>query len=302
MSSVNERDISQILEASKPASTRFRKENALYIVATPIGNPLDITLHALEVLTQADAIFCEDTRVTGRLLQHYSIKNSLFIYNDHSGEKERDHILRRLNDGQSVALVSDAGTPLISDPGYRLVHEIYKSGYKMITLPGASSVITALTLSALPTDRFCFHGFLPNKAAARLSFLEPLKQWPVTHVFFESAKRLPESIAAVQQIFGSDRQATIARELTKHYEEFRRGSLKELAKYYSEHSDIKGEIVLVVAPHLASDTPDEAEIDAQIITALEQMRLKEAVAFVAEHTGINKKQIYERALTLSGKK
>lgn len=302
MSSNNEREFSQIVEASKHASARFRKQNALYIVATPIGNPLDISLHALEALRAADAIFCEDTRVTDRLLQHYGIKNSLFVYNDHSGDKERDHILRRLNDGQAVALVSDAGTPLISDPGFCLINEIHTHGYQMITLPGASSVITALSLACLPTDRFCFHGFLPHKTQAKHQFLEPLKDWSTTHVFFESAKRLTDTLEVAIRIFGKERKAVIARELTKPYEEFKRMRLGELQEFYTLHPEIKGEIVFLIAPNDAEQTIDQTTIDTHILTALEQMRLKEAVAFVSEHTGINKKQIYERALILSGKK
>ena len=302
MSSLDERDISQIMEASKHASARFRKQNALYIVATPIGNPLDISLHALEVLKAADAIFCEDTRITGRLLQHYGIKASLFIYNDHSGEKERDHILRRLNDGQSIALVSDAGTPLISDPGYRLIADIQQHNYKMISLPGASSVITALTLAGLPTDRFCFHGFLPSKTSAKRSFLEPLVNWPTTHVFFESAKRIIDTLAVSQHVFGNEREAVVARELTKTYEEYQRLPLKELSEHYQNNPDIRGEIVFMIAPQTLENTLDEHELDKQILAALENMRLKEAVGFVAEHTKINKKQVYERALILSGKK
>lgn len=281
--------------------TKQKPTPGLYVIATPIGNPEDITLRALKILAAADCVACEDTRMTNRLLGYHGIKASMIIYNDHSSERERQQILTRLAEGKTVALVSDAGMPMISDPGYKLINDVREQGYAVHVLPGASAVTTALPFSGLPSDRFCFHGFLSSKSQGRKNELAALKDWPVTHVFFESPRRLPEMLADMLEVCGN-RDVAVTRELTKTYEECRRAPLSELVAHYQANPDVKGEIVVLMAPPSDKEQLSEAELDAQLLKALESMRLKEAVAFVVEHTGLNKKHVYERALTLSGKK
>ena len=268
----------------------------LYILATPIGNARDISLRALEILRVCNVIAAEDTRVTSKLLAIHGISRPLIAYNDHNGRETRPKILARLERGEAVVLVSDAGTPLVSDPGYKLVREVIAAGVAVVVVPGPSAVLTALALSGLPSDRFLFAGFLPSKAGERQTALEEVKAVHATLIFFESAQRLSESLAAMADILG-DRQAVVARELTKLHEEVRRGALRELAAHYQAAGAPKGEVTLLVAAPTAA-APDNARIDAALKSALVFMPVKAAADLIAGLTGASRKQIYARALEL----
>jgi 16S rRNA (cytidine1402-2'-O)-methyltransferase len=268
----------------------------LYILATPIGNARDISLRALETLKACDVIAAEDTRVTAKLLAIHGVSKPLIAYNDHNGPEMRPKILARLERGELVVLVSDAGTPLVSDPGYKLVREAIAAGANIIALPGASAVLTALTLSGLPSDRFLFAGFLSAKAGERKNTLEEFKGLSASLIFFESAQRLAESLAAMAEILG-DRQAVVARELTKLHEEVRRGSLKELATHYEKTGAPKGEVTLLIAPPQEA-VADSAKIDAALKAALAFMPVKAAADLIAGLTDGSRKQLYARALEL----
>ncbi len=269
--------------------------SGLYIVATPIGNLSDITLRALAVLTQADVVYCEDTRHSRTLMQHYAIGTRLKPYHEHNAEAERPHILAGLERGQRIALISDAGTPLISDPGFKLVREAADLGYSVISLPGPSAVLAALTSAGLPTDAFLFAGFLPSKQLARRARLSELAQVPSSIVFFESPQRAAESLADMAAVFGS-RQACMARELTKLHEDFRRGTLPNLAASVAD-ATLKGEIVIVTGPPLAALATD-ADISAKLAAALETMSLKDAAKAVSEAFGISKARAYDLGLQI----
>jgi 16S rRNA (cytidine1402-2'-O)-methyltransferase len=271
--------------------------SGLYLVATPIGNLADITLRALETLAAADLIACEDTRVTARLLDRYGIKTPLTPYHDHNAEAARPKILARLRDGGAVALVSDAGTPLISDPGYRLVRAAQEAGAAVTAIPGASAVLTALGVAGLPTDRFFFEGFLPPKDAARRKRAAELARIPATLVLFESGPRIAAALAALAAELG-DRTAAGWRERTKLHEEVRRGGLAELARHYAEGGETRGEFVLVIAPP-AAPAPSAADVDALLRAALRSQTLKDAVGAVAAATGEPRQQVYRRALALA---
>jgi 16S rRNA (cytidine1402-2'-O)-methyltransferase len=268
----------------------------LYILATPIGNAGDISLRALEVLKSCDVIAAEDTRVTSKLLSIYGISKPLIAYNDHNAPQMRPKILGRLAQGELVALVSDAGTPLVSDPGYKLVREAIAAGANIIALPGPSAVLAGLTLSGLPSDRFLFAGFLPSRTGERKNALEELKGIGATLIFFESAQRLCESLAAMAEVLG-DRPAAMTRELTKLHEEVRRGSLRELAAHYEKAGAPRGEVTLLVGPPLEA-APDIARIDAALKAALVFMPVKAAADLIAGLTEAPRKQIYARALEL----
>jgi len=268
----------------------------LYILATPIGNARDISLRALETLKSCNVIAAEDTRVTSKLLSIHGISKPLIAYNDHNAPQMRPRILARLAQGELVALVSDAGTPLVSDPGYKLVREAIAAGVHIVALPGPSAVLAGLTLSGLPSDRFLFAGFLPSRSGERKSALEELKGIGATLIFFESAQRLAESLAAMAEVLG-DRACAMTRELTKLHEEVRRGSLTELAAHYEKAGAPKGEVTLLVGPPLEA-APDIARIDAALKTALAFMPVKAAADLIAGLTGAPRKQIYARALEL----
>ena len=265
-------------------------------MATPIGNARDITLRALEALRVADVIACEDTRVTSKLLAIHGISRPLVAYNDHNGAQMRPQILARLQKGEAVALVSDAGTPLVSDPGYKLVREIAAAGMPVIALPGASAVLTGLAISGLPSDRFLFAGFLSSRAGERKTALEELKGLRATLVFFESAQRLDDTLPAMLEVLG-DRPAVVARELTKLHEEVRRGLLSQLAEHYAKAGAPKGEVTLLVGPPRDTEI-DMGRIDAALKAALPFMPVKAAAEMIAALTDGSKKQIYERALDL----
>lgn len=278
-----------------PATIRSLRAG-LYLVATPIGNLRDITLRALDTIAACDMLVCEDTRVSGKLLQAYGIKKPLRLYNDHSDEGRRDELLAAIREGRSVALISDAGTPLVSDPGYKLVRAALAQDLYVTALPGANAPLTALQLSGLPSDAFTFAGFLPPKDEARRDRLRQWRQTPGTLVFFETAPRLLKTLAAMRAEFG-DRDAAVLRELTKLYEEGRRGSLSDLLAHYDERGAPKGEIVIVVGA-AAADAAGDAT--ALLEDALAAMSLRDAVLHVAELTGQPKKSIYALALSLAG--
>ncbi|MGE0754181.1 MAG: 16S rRNA (cytidine(1402)-2'-O)-methyltransferase [Alphaproteobacteria bacterium] len=268
----------------------------LYVVATPIGNLSDITLRALDTLKAVDVIACEDTRVSAKLLNHYGIKKPCISYNDHNGASRRPGIIDDIRSGKRVALISDAGTPLISDPGYKLVRDARTHGLHVSALPGASSLLVALCLSGLPSDRFYFAGFLPVKKQARQDAIRALAGIDATLVCFESAQRLPETLAMLHEIMGA-RPTAIARELTKLYEEVRQDSLQQLHAYYAQHP-AKGEIVLVIGPPEDVQT-DGAELKGKLVALLKSHSVKEAASIMAEQTGTPRKEIYALALELT---
>jgi len=270
----------------------------LHLVATPIGNLRDITLRALETLAAADVIACEDTRITRRLVDHYGIATPLTLYHEHNAQEARPALLRQLADGRTIALVSDAGTPLISDPGYKLVREACAAGHTVTAVPGASAVLTALSLAALPTDRFLFDGFLPPKQAARQKRAQELARIPATIVLFETGPRIADALADLATAFGT-REAAICRELTKLHEEIRRGDLAALAQAYADGAETRGEFVVVIAPPADEDVASSDDVDALLNAALARLSVKDAVAEVATATGQKRREIYQRALELT---
>jgi 16S rRNA (cytidine1402-2'-O)-methyltransferase len=268
----------------------------LHVVATPIGNLADISLRALSTLAAADAVIAEDTRVTKVLLAHYGIATPLVAYHEHNAAVMRPHLLARLSHGAALALVSDAGTPLISDPGYKLVAAALADGLPVTSVPGASAVLTALVVAGLPTDRFFFEGFLPPKSAARRERIALLASIPGTLVFFESPHRVAETLKDLADILGP-REAALARELTKVFETVRRGELPDLATAFASEPAPKGEIVLLVGPP-AEGTPkiDADELDRRLDIALETLTVKEAATVVAVDTGQPRRKVYARAV------
>jgi 16S rRNA (cytidine1402-2'-O)-methyltransferase len=269
----------------------------LYLVATPIGNLGDVTLRALETLAAADLVACEDTRVTARLLERYGIRTALTPYHDHNAAAARPKILARIRDGGAVALVSDAGTPLVSDPGYRLVRAAQDEGLSVTAVPGASAVLAALAVAGLPTDRFFFEGFLPPKDAARRARIAEVARIPATLVLFETGPRVADALAALAEGLG-DRAAAACRELTKLHEEVRRDTLAALADAYAAGAETRGEFVLVIAPP-ETRAPSAEEIDELLRQALRTQTVKDAVGAVAAATGEPRAQVYRRALALA---
>jgi 16S rRNA (cytidine1402-2'-O)-methyltransferase len=268
----------------------------LYVVATPIGNLGDLTYRAADHLGRVDAVLCEDTRVTRRLLDAYGLRPPLLSYHEHNAGQRRPEVLRRLAEGQSLALVSDAGTPLVSDPGYKLVREAQDAGHAVRALPGASAALAALAIAGLPTDRFFFQGFLPAKQGQRRTVLAELSGLKASLVFYESPQRLGRSLADMADVLGA-RDAAVGRELTKRFEEIVRAPLPELAERFREAP--KGEIVVVVAPPAAEAGLADAEtVDARLAEALAHLSVRDAAAQVAAATGWKKKQVYDRALRL----
>jgi 16S rRNA (cytidine1402-2'-O)-methyltransferase len=266
----------------------------LYIVATPIGNLGDVTRRAADVLARCDAIACEDTRVTRKLIQHLGLAKPLWRYDDHASEGDRARLIEAMRD-KAMALVSDAGTPLVSDPGYRLVREARAAGIAVTSLPGPSAPVVALTLSGLPSDRFMFAGFLPPKDKGRTETLAELADVKATLVFFETAPRLTRSLAAISEIMPG-REVSVARELTKLYEECRTGLAHELVAHYEAHPP-KGEIVLLVGPP-AEKPADAGHADTLLLEALMTEKPSQAAALVAKATGLDRKRLYARALEL----
>jgi len=269
----------------------------LHLVATPIGNLRDITLRALEVLAAADLIACEDTRHSRKLLDRYDIKTPVTPYHEHNAAAVRPKLVARLSQGAAIALISDAGTPLVSDPGYKLVREARSAGSAVSALPGPSAVLAALIVSGLPTDRFLFEGFLPVKEAARRARIAALKSIPTTLVLFETPVRVGAALADLAAGLGA-REAAVCRELTKLHEEVRRGDLATLARDYGVHADVRGEIVIVIAPPQREAESSLADLDSLLRAALNRVSLKEAVAEVGAATGSPRRLIYQRALAL----
>jgi len=279
------------------AMTAPKAKAGLYLVATPIGNLGDITLRALEVLAGADVIACEDTRVTRKLADRFGIATPLTPYHEHNAAEARPKLLAHLARGEAVALVSDAGTPLISDPGYRLVREAQAADFAVVAIPGASSVLTALSVAGLPTDRFFFEGFLPPKTVGRQKRIAALATIPATLVLFESGPRIAEALADLAAGLGA-REAAVCRELTKLHEEIRRAPLDALARDYAAGAETRGEFVIVIAPPSEEETP-AADVDALLRQALARVSVKDAVGEVALATGKPKREVYQRALELS---
>lgn len=287
------------------AGTRFAAPPlaaGLYVVATPIGNLDDITLRALKVLAAADLVVCEDSRVTRRLLAAYAIRARLAAYHEHNAGKVRPALLARLAAGASLALVSDAGTPLVSDPGYRLVGAALAAGHAVVPVPGPSAPLAALSVSGLPTDRFFFEGFLPPRPAARRRRLQRLRDVPATLVVFESPRRLAACLADMADTLGP-RAAVIARELTKRFEELRRAPLDALAAACAAAPAPKGEVVLLVAPPGADQgaPADRDSLDAVLGELLAGMSLRDAADAAAARLGLSRKETYGRALALAGR-
>lgn len=272
-------------------------EPALYLVATPIGNLADITLRALETLAAADIVACEDTRVSRVLLDRYAIRRRTTAYHEHNAGEAGPKLISALQAGQSVALISDAGTPLVSDPGYRLVGEALDHGIRVVPIPGPSAPLAALTASGLPSDAFLFAGFLPVKSGQRLTRLTALKAVPATLIFFESPRRLAESLGAMVEALGGERNAAIGRELTKTFEEMRTGTLQALADHYGAADTPKGEIVVCVGPAEArADEPED--IDRLLLSLAAEMPASKAAAEAAKMIGGQKQALYRRLLEL----
>ncbi|MDO6415743.1 16S rRNA (cytidine(1402)-2'-O)-methyltransferase [Sphingomonas sp. BIUV-7] len=269
----------------------------LYIVATPIGNLKDLSPRAADVLSRADAIAVEDSRVTGGLLHHIGVKRPMIPYHDHSTERVRDDLVARMG-SQAIALVSDAGTPLISDPGFKLVRAARAAGHAVTTLPGPCAAVAALTLAGLPTDRFLFAGFLPSKAKARDEAIDEVATIRATLLFYESGPRLGAALAALAARLG-DREAAVAREISKMFEECVTGTLGELAARYAEATP-KGEIVIVVAPPGEAPPATEADADVLLAAALQRLSVGKAASEVADATGLPRRDLYARALAIKG--
>jgi len=287
-------------EPSESSAGEQSRIGQLIIIPTPIGNLADISLRALEVLASVDAILCEDTRVSAKLLRRHGLHRSLIAYHEHNAERMRPRVLQRLRRGESLALVSDAGTPLVSDPGFKLLRAALAENIQVAALPGPSAVLTALVVSGLPTNRFFFAGFLSAKTAQRRSELSELSGIPATLIFFEAAQRLPALLADMTEILGP-RPAAVARELTKLFEEVRRAELGELVAHYAAAGPPRGEVVVVVGPPAKPSVSTDANLDEAIGEALSKLRLRDAVDAVAATTGMARRKIYARALQLAGK-
>lgn len=268
----------------------------LYIVATPIGNLSDLSPRGTETLRRADLILAEDTRVSGKLLKHAGATTPMRSYHDHSSEAERAEFVRRMG-SEAVALISDAGTPLISDPGYKLVRSAREAGHPVLAIPGPSAAIAALSIAGLPTDRFLFLGFLPAKAGARSAAIAEVAEVRATLVLYESGPRLGETLLALATGLG-EREAAVAREISKLHEECVTGSLPQLAKQYAD-APPKGEIVIVVGPPAAKPEASDTDLDAALDEALRRLSPSRAAAEVAEQLGVPRKRAYARALERS---
>jgi len=273
-----------------------RLASGLHVVATPIGNLRDITLRALDVLKGADRILAEDTRQTGKLLEAYNISAKLTAFHDHNEAARIPQVLGWLAEGQAVALVSDAGTPLVSDPGFKLVRDVVAAGHEVFPLPGASAVLAGLVKSGLPSNKFLFAGFLPPKSAARKREIETLKSISATLIFFETGPRIKACLADLNEILG-DRDVVLTRELTKRYEEARHGSFAELIDSVASDPP-RGELVVLISPPTTDAVWDDAKVRAALIDALPELGVKRASADIAEMSGWPKRDVYALALTL----
>lgn len=267
-------------------------------MATPIGNLGDMAPRAVAALQAAAVVACEDTRVTGKLLSLLGLSAPLAAYHEHNEERAGPALMDRLRRGENVALVSDAGMPLVSDPGYRLVRRCIDEDLPVTVVPGPSAALAALALSGLPSDRFFFAGFLPAKTSARRRDLEGLATVPSTLIFFESPHRLTEALADMAAVLGP-RPAAVARELTKLFEEVRRGPLPDLAAHYQQAGGPKGEVVVVVGPPGEAPPPSAEDMDGRLRQALGEASLRDAVDRVAAETGLPRRQVYARAVVLA---
>lgn len=270
----------------------------LYLVATPIGNAMDLGMRAIAVLKAANLVACEDTRKTGTLLSIHGISQKLTPYHDHNGPRARPRLLQELEKGAVIALVSDAGTPAISDPGYKLVRACIDQGIAVTSVPGPTAVIAALVVSGLPTDKFFFAGFLPNRRAARQRELESLREIPGTLIIQESARRLPDSLADMLAALGP-RPAAVTRELTKLHEEIRRGSLEELSRTYAQDGPPKGEVVVVIGPAEAPTPARLADLDEMIRMRLSRESMRDVTRAIAQETGLPRGQVYTHILEVA---
>jgi 16S rRNA (cytidine1402-2'-O)-methyltransferase len=269
----------------------------LYLVATPLGNARDITLRALDLLAGADVLAAEDTRSLRRLMDIHGVPvgdRPLIAYHDHNGDRVRPRLMSALSEGKSVVYASEAGTPLISDPGFDLMRAALQAEVACTTAPGPTAAVAALTLSGLPTDRFLFAGFLPNSSGKRKTALREVSDVPATLIFYESPKRLAAMLRDAAEVLGADRAAVVCRELTKKFEERRAGSLSELAALYTDHPP-KGEIVVVVDRAAAGETDQEA-LDRALVEALESMSVKDAATEIARRFGVPRRAAYQRAM------
>jgi len=274
----------------------------LYVVATPIGNLSDLSERAIKVLTDVDLVACEDTRHTQKLLQHLGLRKVMLSVHDHNERDRIQQVIGHLEEGRSMALVSDAGTPLISDPGYPLVNALREAGYQVMPVPGPSALITALSAAGLPTDRFLFEGFLPHKAGGRRERLEPLVNETATLVFYESKHRIIETLSLMAEAFGDNRRACVARELTKTFETFYQGSLADIQDQLKVDDDqTKGEFVVMVEGNPEPATASAFDTDKLFQLLLAELPPKKAAAIVADLTGENKKVLYQKALEIQGK-
>lgn len=273
----------------------------LYIVATPIGNSEDLGHRALKILTNASLIACEDTRITSKLLRIYGINSPTTAYHEHNAKQQIPRLLRRLRNNGTVALVCDAGTPLISDPGYKLMHACLKEGVPVSSIPGPSAVLAALVISGLPTDRFYFQGFLSNKKVLRRTQLRELAAVPGSLVFLESTRRLAAMLADAVEELG-DREGAVCRELTKKFEEIKRGSLSELAAHYLKSGTPKGEISVVIGPSTKRPEISDKKLDNLLLEALKNASVRDASIDIAKITGLTRRKVYSRALTLNSKR
>lgn len=275
----------------------------LHVVATPIGNLGDITLRALVVLADADVVACEDTRVSGALLARYGLRKELVPYHDHNEEAAATKLLARISGGESVALIADAGIPLVSDPGFKLVRAARESGLLVTVLPGACAAVAALAGSGLAPDSFYFSGFLPSKSAARCGELERLKDISGTLVLYEAPQRVAETLADAARILGGSRKAAVARELTKMFEETRRGSLGELATLFGEgFAETRGEFVVMIGAASEEETRvPAADMERMLAQALKAQSLRDAVDSVSTATGTRRNEVYKLALRMIGK-
>jgi len=278
----------------------MHNNNALYIVATPIGNLEDMTFRAVQVLKKVDIIAAEDTRHSAKLLQHFGVETPVVAYHDHSQEQQTARLLDRLQQGESVALISDAGTPLISDPGYRLVSSARQQGVSVIPIPGSCAVIAALSASGMPSDRFCFEGFLPAKANARITRLEALVNDERTLIFYESPHRIQEALRAMAEVFGSQRQVVLARELTKAFETFIAGDFSQLQAILAQDANqLRGEMVVLVQGKEKQDKVHESldeKVTQMMAIMLAELPVKQAAGLVAKITGVKKNRLYQWAL------
>ncbi|MDC2889245.1 16S rRNA (cytidine(1402)-2'-O)-methyltransferase [Psychrosphaera algicola] len=273
----------------------------LFIVATPIGNLSDITQRALDTLNEVDLIAAEDTRHSGKLLSHFGVKTKMFPLHDHNEKQKSQLLVNKIKEGQNIALISDAGTPLISDPSYNLVNVAREQGVAVVPIPGPSAVITALSAAGLPTDKFMFCGFLPVKQQAKITEIEAHKQAIYTSVFYESPRRILDTLATIQATLGDEREVVLAKELTKHYEAFSKGSCQSIIEWLNEDTDrLQGEMVVMISPN-KEEQGLSAEADALLRRLMQDLPLKKAAGITAELHGLKKNDLYKLALSWQDK-